>query len=332
MKPLRAFAIALLFATNTAASAASINLPRDGWVSWPIAAVDGAPNWCCLNWNGTNAKSATCELDGRDQGYSSSGNETTSEMRVYARFNAGKLERLRALGASCPVKTNTPIANADGVTLEKSVTWLTGIINNQTQHDKSDRRLDSDAMAAMAVHRNVAARDALLGIAKKNAVVDTRKDALFWLAQVRGEEGAEAVAPFLFDDTDARVREHAAFALLQTRSPRAVPALIRQGNGDASTKVRAQAWFWLAQTKSSAAESAIQRAVRSDADEDVRKKAVFALSQLPSGRAVTALIAVAEDKSVALGERKHAVFWLGQSKSEAATQYFDRVLSAAGGK
>lgn len=332
MNAIRTFAIGLSFLTTTAASAAGINLPRDGWVSWPVAAVDSAPNWCCLNWNGTDAKAARCELDGRDQGYSSTGNETTGEMRVYARFNAGKLGRLRALAASCPVKTNTPIANVDGVTVEKSVAWLTGVVNDQSRQEKADRRLASDAMAAIAIHRSVTARDALLGIAKINTAVEARKDALFWLTQVRGEEGAEAVAPFLFDDADARIREHAAFALSQTRSPRAVPVLIRQGNSDTSTRVRAQAWFWLAQTKSTSAETAIQRAVRSDGDEDVRKKAVFALSQLPPSRAVTALIAVAEDKSVALGERKQAVFWLGQSKSEAATQYFDRVLSAASGK
>ena len=28
-------------------SAAGLELPRDGWVSWEVAAVDRAPAWCC---------------------------------------------------------------------------------------------------------------------------------------------------------------------------------------------------------------------------------------------------------------------------------------------
>jgi HEAT repeats len=326
-------ATSLLCTVNLAVAASGLSLPRDGWVSWSVAAVDGAPNWCCLDWNGSTARSATCDLDGREQGYSNSGKgDTTNEMRIYARFNAGRLERLRALAASCPIKTNTSVATRDGIAAEKSVAWLTGIVSDQSDSGKSETRIASDAMAAIATHRGAFAQEALISIARKNAAVETRKNSLFWLAQVRGQEGAAAVAPFMFDDADPRVREHAAFSMSQTQSPLAVPSLIRQGNNDQSTKVRAQAWFWLSQTKSTEAESAIHKAVRSDTDDGVRKQAVFALSQLPSERAVNALIALAEDKTLPRAERKQAVFWLGQSKSDAAIKYFDRVLSVTATK
>jgi HEAT repeats len=334
MRALHAIAgVSLLFAANVALAAPALSMPRDGWVSWSVAAVDGAPNWCCLDWNGNTAKSATCDLDGREQGYSNRGKgDTTNEMRIYARFNAGKLEQLRALAASCPVKTNTAIATLDGIAAEKSVAWLTGIVNEQSHAGKAEKRIASDAMAAIATHRGAFAQEALVTIARKALAVESRKNALFWLAQVRGLEGAAAVVPFMFDDADPRVREHAAFSISQTGSPLAVPSLIRQGNHDQSTKVRAQAWFWLSQTKSTAAEAAIRNAVRSDTDEEVRKQAVFALSQLPSERAVSALITVAEDKTLPMADRKQAVFWLGQSKSDAATKYFDRVLSVTATK
>jgi hypothetical protein len=33
-------------------AAAELTLPRDGWSSWQVAAVDEAPDWCCWsNWS-----------------------------------------------------------------------------------------------------------------------------------------------------------------------------------------------------------------------------------------------------------------------------------------
>jgi hypothetical protein len=322
-------ALAALFVSISATSAAqSPSLPRDGWVSWRVEPVDGAPNWCCLEWQGKSPRAATCDLDGREQGYSNSGSDTTNDIRVYARFNAGKLERIRALAASCPVKSNTPITTRDGVSAEAGVTWLVSVVNAEPGAAKSEKRLGSDAIAAIALHRGVIARDALTTIARKNSNVETRKDALFWQTQVRGQEGAESVMPFMFDDPDALIREHAAFAIAQSQSLLAAPSLIRQGNNDQSIKVRSQAWFWLSQTKTKEAESAISHAIHKDVDAEVRKQAVFALSQLPAERAVTALISIAEDKSIAREDRKQAVFWIGQSKSDSAIKYLDRILSA----
>jgi hypothetical protein len=328
-------ALIACFFLNAASAAQALSLPRDGWISWTITAVDSAPNWCCLEWHGKSPKATTCELDGKEHGYSSNGrNDTNTDMRIYARFNAGKLERLRTFAASCPVKTNTPITSLDNITAEDSVTWLASLVNTQassnapTGSTKTEKRLSSDAMASLAVHRGNAARDALTTIARKNSIVENRKDALFWLAQVRGQEGAEIVAPSMFDDADAKVREHAGFAMSQSQSSIAAPSLIRQGTSDQSAKVRAQAWFWLSQIKSPEAEASINRAIHNDPDAGVRTQAVFALSQLPSERAIAALISVAEDKSVTREDRKQAIFWMGQSKSDAALKYLDRVLSA----
>jgi HEAT repeat protein len=104
---------------------------------------------------------------------------------------------------------------------------------------------------------------------------------MFWLTQVRGEEGAVIVAPLMFSDAEAAAREHAAFAIAQTKSPLAVRSLIRQGNSDRDAQVRAQAWFWLSQTKASEAEGAIRAALHAEKESHVRDQAVFALSIAP---------------------------------------------------
>lgn len=320
------------------AASAGLSMPRDGWVSWQVPAVADAPNWCCFgDWRkgNPNPDKQTCQLDGPDHGYGTNGancrSETTDSIRVYARFDGGKLAKLRAFAASCAVKANSVITSLENVSVEASAKWLVDFVkaNVATQgSNASSRTRSSDVMAALAMHQGNIARDALTDFARNDPRVEHRKEAMFWLTQVRGEEGALIVAPLMFSDADAAAREHAAFAIAQTKSPIAVPNLIRQGSTDRDAQVRAQAWFWLSQTKASEAESAIRASLQTEKESHVRDQAVFALSQLPADRASRALIALAEDKSLPRRDRKQAIFWLGQMKSDAAVLYLDKLLSA----
>jgi HEAT repeat protein len=144
---------------------------------------------------------------------------------------------------------------------------------------------------------------------------------------MRGTAGADVTSSLMFNDKDAEVRKHAAFAITQSKSPRVAPDLIRLGNTDKDGDVRAQAWFWLAHTGAPTAEDAITAALKKDQDDHVREQAIFALSQLPDDRAPRALIAAAENQSLSHEQRKRAVFWLAQSKSDAAQAYLDKVLT-----
>ncbi len=319
------------------AASAGLSMPRDGWVSWQVPAVADAPNWCCFgDWRkgNHNPEKETCQLDGADHGYGTSANngrsETTDSIRVYARFDGGKLAKLRAFAASCAVKANSVITSLENISVEASAKWLVDFVKANVATQPSKARTgtsSSDVMAALAMHQGNTARDALTDFARNDPRVEDRKEAMFWLTQVRGEEGAVIVAPLMFSDADAAAREHAAFAIAQTKSPLTVPNLIRQGNTDRDAQVRAQAWFWLSQTKASEAESAIRAALQTEKESHVRDQAVFALSQLPADRASRALIALAEDKSLPRHDRKQAIFWLGQMESDAAVLYLDKLLS-----
>jgi hypothetical protein len=317
-------ALLLMWTTGMAAvgaHAATLQLPRDGWVSWEIETVADAPAWCCFAWNGKTPNPKTCQLDGRDHGYGSSSDQATVDaMRVYARFKSGKLERIRALATSCPVHTLTPVHAIEGVAAGESIEWLNRIVTPHTS-------LSDDALAALAVHRGAAAGQALQRIAKSDGSVENRKQAMFWATQVRGDEGLQMTLPFLSADPDAKVREHAAFAVAQTKKPAAIQALARQGREDTSTQVRGQAWFWLAQTGTADAEATIRSALSAEKSRHVRDQAVFALSQLPEPGNVAALVRVAEDRGMQRDARKQALFWLGQSESDEALRYLDRLLN-----
>ena len=268
--------------------AAELALPRDGWVSWQVAAVDGAPDWCC--WRNSNnfrdAPRTACRLDGKQDSWGNRDDETTDQVRIYARTAGGKLDRLRVLSVTCPAEAATPIRDLGTVPENDSARWLAGLAEQKNE----------DVLAALAMNRGDVARDALSSIARNDNRGETRQQAVFWLATVRGQEGADITSSVMFNDKDPDVREHAAFALSQSETPRA--------------------------------EADLTRLLNTDKDDEVREGAVFALSQLPDERATRALIAAAENRSLARELRKKAVFWLAQSESDAAQTYLEQVLTA----
>ena len=268
--------------------AAELTLPRDGWVSWQVAAVDAAPDWCC--WSNSNnfrnAPRTACKLDGKQDSWGNRDDETTDQVRIYARTAGGKLDRLRVLSVTCPAQAATPIRDLGTVSENDSARWLVGLAKQKNE----------DVLTALAINRGDVARDALSDIARNDTRGETRQKAVFWLAQVRGQEGADIASSVMFNDKDPEVREHAAFALSQSATPRV--------------------------------EADLTRLLNTDQDDEVREGAVFALSQLPDERATPALIATAENRSLARELRKKAVFWLSQSESDAAQKYLERVLTA----
>lgn len=316
---------AALFALASQAGAAELTLPRDGWAGWKVPAVDEAPAWCCWSWDEHDVSPMSCRLDRDNGGYGSRNKETTDTVRVYARMAGGKVDRLHVFAAACPVEAATPIREIENVVPDDSARWLIDLVRGRSADADTEDDTTEKALAALAMHRGKLAGDAVAATAR-DAPKGIRKQAVFWLAQLRGAEGADVTSSVMFNDKDPDVREHAAFSLSQTESPRAAADLIRLGNTDKNDHVRAQAWFWLAQTGASEAEGAIVAALKRDTDEHVRDQAIFALSQLPDERASRALIAAAEDKSLPREQRKQAVFWLSQSESGAALAYLEKVL------
>jgi hypothetical protein len=151
--------------------------------------------------------------------------------------------------------------------------------------------------------------------------VSPDESARWLIAQVRTEpRGSKPSRSFT---------DNALAALAMNSGDVARNGLIALGRDDAAANVRSKAWFWLAMTGAPGVESAISSALRRDPDGGVREQAVFALSRLPDERATQALIATAEDSSLAREQRKRAVFWLAQSESGTAFAYLDKILATA---
>lgn len=321
---LKAAALVLAVSFASHVSAAEPVLPKDGWVSWKVDAVEGSPSWCC--WSNRPNEFNKCVLDDERFGYGSKDNAKTDAIRVYARTSGGKIASIRALSASCPVESKSPVQELTGISTDESARWFVGL-RKQPATAKLRDDVNEQALAGLAMHRGQVAFDAVSALAKSDSDIEVRKNAIFWAALLRGEPGAQIASTAMFGDKDPDVRQHAAFAITQSKSSRISAELIKQGTTDADDDVRRQAWFWLAQSGVPNSEAALLSAAKNDKVDDVREHAIFAMSQLPDDRATKALVAAAQDKSLSGEQRKKALFWLGQSDSPEAMTYLDDVLA-----
>jgi hypothetical protein len=235
----------LLIAADAAASG-TLGIETDGWHTWQVDAVEDAPAWCCIRWSAGHARRIACDLDNRnnDHNFSSPNDKRTGQMQIYALLKAGALVRVRALGPQCAVRTNDPVQDLGTIAADTSANWLQHYIGLRSD-------LSTDLMAALAVHRGELARDALLSIATKSPDAGNRRDAIFWLGQVRIGETTDEMKRLVHEDGDAGIREQAIIALAQLPAEEAARALIsfiedRSLDG----KTRQTALFWLVESGS----------------------------------------------------------------------------------
>jgi HEAT repeat protein len=251
--------------------------------------------------------------------------EASGEIFVLLRIESHTLDRIRTFSADCELDAGgVPFHWLTGVSPADSVTFLSKFALQPEDDSRGHHRRDP-AVAAIALHADPAADQALEKFAAPGQPEWLREKATFWLGSARGRRGYEVLRRIVTQDPSERVREKAIFGLNVSKEPEALQTMIQVAKNDHSTQVRGQALFWLAQKAGQKAAATISEAIENDPDTEVKKKAVFALQQLPADEGVPLLIQVARtNKNPAV--RKQAMFWLGQSHDQRAVRFFEEVL------
>jgi hypothetical protein len=295
----------------------------DGLVAYSVPMVEGVQAPCCYTIHGRAVTQKGCNLDGRggivvtDDGDRKAALDDT--LTVYLRVERGHIGRVRALGASCPVQTASAVRWIDSVDPASSIAMLSSLVDRNATGDPDDHGLD-----ALAYHAGAAATRALALHAERSHRSKEREQALFWLGQTRGVEGADVIEHYATTDADPKLREHAIFALSQSQAPDAYTHILAIAHKDPAERVRSQAYFWLAQMNDERAKDDIIAALKSESSEEVREETVFALSQLEDAADEALITVLRGDFPRAV--KKQALFWLGQSGSPQAMAYFDEAL------
>jgi HEAT repeat protein len=295
----------------------------EGWVAYSVPMVAGVEGPCCYQVRGSTATRKGCDLDRPNWSFGNnlddSADALDGELAVYLRVEHGRVERVRAVGASCPVQTASTVRWLDSIEPANSVAMLSSLL------DRESRNVEDQGLIALAYHADASATRTLAARAEPSHPLRKREQALFWLGQTRGAEGADIIERYATTDPDPKLRDKAVFALSQSHAPDAYAHILTIARKDADEDVRGEAFFWLAQMHDSRAKDDIIAALKSESSDQVRERAVFALSQLDDGAADEALIAVLRG-DYPRGVKKHAMFWLGQSGSPRAMAWFDEAL------
>jgi HEAT repeat protein len=284
--------------------------PQPAWIGYTVPAVQGHEQTCNY---------------GNDyrQGVRPPGPvhlEPPEQAQIMFRIQDNHVGKIRVISGDCQL-------DADGVPLRwirdvrpaESIAFLVTFVNSDIDHVRDG------AVAAIALHADGAADEALERFAGIGQPESLREKAVFWMGEARGQRGYDNLRRIVTADASDHVREKAIFALSISKEPQAVDTMIAVAHNDASAHVRGQALFWLAQKAGKKAVGAISGAIDNDPDTEVKKKAVFALQQLPDGEGVPMLIQVARaNRNPAV--RKQAMFWLGQSNDPRALAFFEEVL------
>jgi hypothetical protein len=326
---MRSMLIAALAALGCAASANAATdklenrvTAQDGWVAYHVPLIPGVDGPCCYSVRGDNTRKG-CDLDKRGGNFTGDHDDRAGglddTLAVYLKVAQGRVERVRAVAESCPVHTASTVRWIESVDAEKSVAMLSSLLDDKV----SDA--GNQGLVAIAHHAGKSATRALAARAEPSHSLKQREQALFWLGQTRGAEGADVIERYATTDGDPKLRAKAIFALSQSSAPGAYGTILKVAHSDPSEDVRGEAFFWLAQTEDARAKDDIIASLKSEASDKVREKAVFALSQLDDGADDEALITVLRG-DYPRAVKKQALFWLGQSGSPQAMAYFDEAL------
>jgi hypothetical protein len=280
--------------------------PQPAWIGYTVPAVPGHEQTC--NYNEGVRPPGPVHL------------EPPEQLQIMFRIEGNHVGKIRPISGDCQL-------DADGVPLRwirdvrpaESLAFLATFVTADSDHVRDG------AVAAIALHADAAADEALERLAAAGQPESLREKAVFWMGEARGRRGYDNLRRIVTEDASDRIREKAIFALSISKEPQAVDTMIAVAHNDASSHVRGQALFWLAQKAGKKAVGAISGAIENDPDTEVKKKAVFALQQLPNGEGVPMLIQVARaNRNPEV--RKQAMFWLGQSNDPRALAFFEEVL------
>ena len=324
-------AVALLCCTAaSSASEASLSkeiLRQDGWVAYDVAMVADAGAPCCYEFHGHVVLHNGCDLDDRNWNIGRNDDDprplvADAKLSVYLHVAAAQVDKVRAFASTCALRDAANVRRIDPVDSADSIALLARMSGSAAQkHDVADAQI-----AALALHADAAATPALIELADSSHPRKLREQALFWLAQMRGAPGAQAVERAATTDADPDLRANAVFALSQAHAVDAYLGIRHIAQHDASEHVREQALFWMAQMGDARARSDIIAAIGSDSSDKVREQGVFALSQLKDHEADAALIAIVRG-AYPRKVKEQALFWLGQSGSDEAMKFLDDVLT-----
>jgi HEAT repeats len=158
-----------------------------------------------------------------------------------------------------------------------------------------------------------------------DCVIDAGNASFYWLTDVKPAESVAYLVGLMAQTQRGPDGPLGAIAVHAT--PEARTTLLEMARTAPSRHTRGEALVWLAQTAPpEVSKAAIQEALAKDPENDVKRRAVAALARIPHDEGIPMLLQLARTPANA-SLQKEAMRWLGRSKDERATKFFQEVLA-----
>ena len=178
------------------------------------------------------------------------------------------------------------------------------------------------AVFLVSQQRTTEREDILLDAARNDPDREVREQAVFWLSQVNTDKALSAIEEILQNTTDRAVQEKAIFALSQHRSPRAAAALRAWAeSNNRPADLRKNAIFWLGQQRDPQNGRFLRELYTKLPAGELKEQTIFALSQRRGENNEQWMMTIALDENEDMEMRKKALFWAGQSRGTAVTDF-----------
>jgi hypothetical protein len=196
---------------------------------------------------------------------------------------------------------------------ERALPIATAVLNDRSQPEElrlqalfiiADKGEESPELEKQA-------RDTLVGTSRDATdSMEIRKQAIFWLSELEGEETLGALQEIVRNSNDEELLNSAIFAISEQDSPQAA-ALLRQlaENEALGVEVRKQAIFWLADEYEEQAVPFLTDLYGKLEDAELKQQVLFAVGETEADTALGWLLERAGDSRETLEVRKQALFW-----------------------
>lgn len=292
-------------------------IPDNGWVTFEQPLIAPAVSLGCHAGD-------VFDLDDRDEAWivNRKTGQVYETFTFYVKMEEGVPVRSRAVTPDCVV------ADAGEVTqLDAAPADVIEMVGEWLQRDAFKDDLESQLLAGVAQidHEDATAlleREA--GDVSRNGRGD---DALFWLANRRGEAGREIVIEHLDERWPLDHRKQAVMSLALSKHANAWDKVRDVARNAREAELRAHAVTALAITDAPNALADLHSIFMADAAEEVRRQAIFGLAQVDTEEAAETLIAIARDPRHG-NLRRDALFWLANMDSKSAEQMLDELVDS----
>jgi len=292
-------------------------LPGDGWVRFEVPAVAETQSMGCNRSERASLKSRNDHWsinNGHGEGVFP--DARFDRIHVYVEMQGGEIEDVRSFTPNCDVEGSDKavIVQMDPETAVRRLGKLSG-----------DDEMQSRVVATVAHIDHPDAFDALVTWAEDAGNEGRGEDALFWLAQRRGDAGRAIVQAHAGEGWPMDHREHAVMSLALTERPAAVEFVREVARESSSSTLRARAAMALGITHAPGALADLHSIFLQDTDPEVREQAIFGMSQLDNPAVAQTLADIVREPR--FGEhRRQALFWLTNVEGEESEAVMDALV------